>query len=913
MGNLSFTEKCAHDLYDALKEAGWKTPENKPVIDPSTADLTKSVVDALGAAHKARATLLIAFIGHGIANPNLGFFLMAKDSLPAKLSYSTAFHMGYVLQQELEYCNRLDGLILLIDACETGQGITEAAEGWLKILALNRSRMDMLVASGTGSAYDGCFTRTILSIFKNGLNGSGDNLLCGNLQATINNTCVAKAQHLEFSGATASGEDLGLWLVPNVARSRDAVTGRPTAGRIDQLLSRVIVTNSMRKQLSAIEDAGSSPLRLVVGAAGSGKSTILALLIRPKKAEELGIGLGVADNYIKGAVFLDTNSTLETLAAELATQMAVTVAGFPAARTAVAEELLRGETQEDSAWEMLVIQPLLRCNMVGPVHLIVDGLDQPQLGERDRIISAVLQLTAHARAKEFRHVRLIVGVRSRQRIDNRPEFTESPRIEVTPPTWEDIAHAVSKGTNQSTPADRLAKLVNESSSGGWLIARLIYELADRIPGAAPFGNLDELVTARIGIGLDADTTGLAGRLLSLVVAAGVGPVLPICLLFAALTEREKALSYSMIRDVVVAFGTFVSRGHPGVDNETLGVSHQALLKPTGDYLDTRGYAAADAHNALISAYRRVVAETTNDANSDQARKDARAYWTSAAPRHYLEAGKPHDAIEFLESLDTARAADNRDRWTSWLSTFTAALGADHADTFEIRNNSAYWRGEAGDAAGALEEFKDLLRDQKQVLNNDLHPDILDTRNNLAHWRGEAGDAAGALEEFKDLLRDQERVLKNDLHPDILTTRINVASWRGRSGDEAGAVADLKMLLPNLVQVLGAADEVTLTARSNYAHWRGKNGDMRGAVDELKKLLPDQQRELSADHPDTLRTRSNLAQFQGETGDARGAVVEYEAVLRDRVRVLGARHPDTLATRSKLEYWREKVMDEGPPS
>ncbi|ORW30605.1 hypothetical protein AWB91_20290 [Mycobacterium paraense] len=89
--------------------------------------------------------------------------------------------------------------------------------------------------------------------------------------------------------------------------------------------------------------------------------------------------------------------------------------------------------------------------------------------------------------------------------------------------------------------------------------------------------------------------------------------------------------------------------------------------------------------------------------------------------------------------------------------------------------------------------------------------------------------------------------------------------------------------------------------------------MRGAVDELKKLLPDQQRELSADHPDTLRTRSNLAQFQGETGDARGAVVEYEAVLRDRVRVLGARHPDTLATRSKLEYWREKVMDEGPPS
>jgi tetratricopeptide (TPR) repeat protein len=965
MGNLTFTEKYARDLFDALKRAGWQTPGNEPVIDPSTAELKTSVVDALGAAHKARATLLIAFIGHGMANPNLGFFLMAKDSSPIEPTYETAFHLGYVLQQKLEYCNRLDGLILLIDACEAGQGIAEAAEGWLNILALNRSRMDMLVASGTGNAYDGCFTKTILSIFAKGLNGCGDNLLCGNLQATINNTCIAKARHLTFSGATAVSntpvqqatyvsEDLGLWLVPNVARSRDAITGRPTAGRIDQLLRGVIVTNSMREQLSAIEDAGFQPLRLVIGAVGSGKSTILALLIRPKKAEELGIELCVASNYIKAAVFLDTNSTLETLAAELAAQMAITVTGFSAAQTAVAEELPSDEIEEDSAWERLVMQPLLRCRTAGTIHLIVDGLDQPQLGARDQIIDAVLQLTADARAKEFRHVRLIAGLRSGQGIDNRPEFGETPRIEVAPPTWEDIAQAVNKGSSQSTPADQLAALVDDSTSGGWLTARLIYELAEHISVTTRFGNLNDLVATRITIGLDADSTGVAGKLLSLVAAAGVGPVLPICLLFAALSEPDKALSYSTIRDVVVPFGTFVSRGHPGVDNETLGVSHQALLKPIVDYLNDHGYAAADAHRALIDAYQHHFATTSKDSDSDPTGNDAHAYWTGAAPRHYLEGGESHGAVEFLESLDTARAADNRDRWASWLPTFTAILGADHPDTFEIRNNLAHWRGEAGDADGALAEFEALLRDQKRVLNDDDpnifdtrnnlaswrgdtgdangalaefnallrdqkrvlndddHPDIFDTRNNLAHWRGEAGDADGALAEFEALLRDQKRVLNDDDHRDILTTRNNLASWRGRAGDEAGAVAELEMLLPDLVQDLGAYDELTLTTRSNYAHWRGKAGDISGAIDELVRLLPEQERELGVDHPDTLRTRSNLAQFRGEKGDARGAVAEYEALLRDRVRVLGARHPDTSGTRSKLEYWRGKVMDAGAP-
>ena len=43
-----------------------------------------------------------------------------------------------------------------------------AATRWTEVLAGNRGRMEVLVASGNGSAYDGCFTKTILSTFQTG-------------------------------------------------------------------------------------------------------------------------------------------------------------------------------------------------------------------------------------------------------------------------------------------------------------------------------------------------------------------------------------------------------------------------------------------------------------------------------------------------------------------------------------------------------------------------------------------------------------------------------------------------------------------------------------------------------------------------------------------------------------------------
>ena len=81
-------------------------------------------------------------------------------------------------------------------------------------------------------------------------------------------------------------------------------------------------------------------------------------------------------------------------------------------------------------------------------------------------------------------------------------------------------------------------------------------------------------------------------------------------------------------------------------------------------------------------------------------------------------------------------------------------------------------GEAGDAAGARDQYAALLPIRERVLGAE-HPDTLTTRAELAGWTGAAGDAAGARSQFAALLPICERVL-GPAHPDTPTTRANLA-------------------------------------------------------------------------------------------------------------------------------------------
>ena len=69
-----------------------------------------------------------------------------------------------------------------------------------------------------------------------------------------------------------------------------------------------------------------------------------------------------------------------------------------------------------------------------------------------------------------------------------------------------------------------------------------------------------------------------------------------------------------------------------------------------------------------------------------------------------------------------------------------------------------------------------------------HPDTLTTRHSLARWTGEAGDAAGARDQYAALLPIRERVLGPE-HPDTLTARAGLANWTAEAGGDAGPGVD----------------------------------------------------------------------------------------------------------------------------
>jgi Tetratricopeptide repeat len=884
---LPFVDDLAQSLQDALAAGHWRPVNGDWLRNPTTAELEDAVEEAFTAADEATATLLIAFIGHGVARGSQNFYLMGYDANPEKAKSKNAFHFTQFIQEQLIDYPGLDGLVFLIDACQAWEGVEGAATRWTEVLADNKGRLELLVASGRRSAYNGCFTRTILETFRTGLATRGDALLCADLVPEISR-CVGQRLYLAFSGATLISGDPGLWLVPNVARSRDAVTGRPAAGLVDQLTAGVIATASVRGKLAAIEDAGSERLRLVVGAAGSGKSTLLALFIRPKVAKTLDI----ADDYIKAAAFLDGTSTLESLAAELSAQLTVTLPGYREALEAVAAGDTGANPATLSSWDTAVRLPLTRCAESGRVHLIVDGLDQTQPGARELILGALQHMTATAPSAELGHVRVIAGVRSRQNVDSRTELRHAHRIEVAAPTLSELVRATSTAAGKEISENLLSASVGDGASGGWLIARLIREIADSTTELAEFDNLAALVAARVrhaeaGANAWESRNGLLA--LSVIAAAGYGPLLPIRLLAATLVGPDSVPALSRIRNTVVKFGALISRGKPGTEQETVGISHHALLGTVNDYLQTRGLDPGDAHRPIIDACERLDGE------------DVHAYWSTAAPRHYLGVNDPEAVIEFLEKHATARAADNRDRWASWMPAITAKLGAENPDTFRVRRILADYQGEAGDPTGAVAELRHVVDSAGQVLGAD-HREVLTCRQSLARWQGDAGDLSGAAAATKLLSADLTRVLGAD-DPATLINRREHAFWRGTGGDAKGAAEEMEELLPDVLRVRGPSHPDTLTAEFMVAYWRGEAGDARGAITLLEKVVADQIRVIGPNHPNTFGARGTLAYWRGDAGDPARAAADTQQLLADRTRVLGPNHPRTLATRHNLALWQ----------
>ncbi|MEV6325580.1 tetratricopeptide repeat protein [Nocardia sp. NPDC051787] len=890
---LGFVEELALELHAALtRGGGWKSVGGGgPLLNPTVAELKAEIKKAFAVANASSATLLIFFLGHGSSVGAQDFRLLAADSPGLSADSDTAVHLTQTIRERLGECQSLDGLVVLVDACEAGAGVAGAAARWPDMLTID-GRFELLAASGDHNAYDGCFTRTLLDMFAAGIPTAGSQLLCIDLVDDLAGACPNQiphhTSHTRGSPVRTGVGDRGLWLVPNPALNRNAVTGQAAAGFVDQLTTSVLITETVRDALQAILDARAAPLRLVLGAPGAGKSTLLSLLIRPNLVDDLDIN----EKYVTAAVFLDTTSTLDSLAADLAAQLDTRLPGYTATRDAVRKALTDQERATLTGFDIDITRTLRRCGK--RVTLVIDGLDQPELGARRIILAAIRRLTTADAARPPVHV--IGGVRTGTDAEHTAELGHGIRIHLPAPTACDLRRALSAAAVDDTVG--LDRLLDASVAGGWLIARLLTEIDFATLASEPRRptSLATLIKVKLGsIGRRATDPSAAYATVRVLLAAGVGPIMPISVLSATLTLIGHDLPLPRLRDILVDLSILISRGRPGQPDETVGIIHTEFATLLRGLLDTAEADGAAIHRAIITAL-----DTLAEGNAAGSRAIA-AYASSSLPRHYLAAGDPVGALAALEQSNLDRAADNQQRWASWLPEFERVLGAEHPHTLHVRSGLARWLGESGHVVSAVTEFEKLLICRKRILGPD-HPNTLTTRSDLALWRGRSGDVVAAVEELEALLVDRSRISGRD-HPHTFTTISDLAYWRGQSGDVTGAIADLDRLLDNRLRVLDPRHPDILTIRGLLASLRGRGGDIAEAISDFKALLADRRQILGPEHPDTLSTRGDLAFWLARNGDVDDAVAQYRTLLVERQKALGSDHPDTLRTRGSVAFWQ----------
>jgi hypothetical protein len=886
---LRFVEKAATDLHTVLCEKGSWTGERGLLIDPTAAEMMRRISSAFVSAHEKSATLLIGYIGHGVTTQHHDFYLLGTDSKTSDLGFLTAVHIVQLIREGLTKSTNLDGLVVLIDACEAGQGVAGAASRWQPILSDTGGRMELLVASDDRPAYDACFTRSILDAFAEGLPHRGDSLLCADLVPFITARCERqRPASLAFNGGNLTDAyDPGLWLVPNAARRRDAVTGRPAAGLVDALTRGFELTDAVRRVLTETVDHDDR-LRVLVGGPGSGKSTILALLVRPSLSVPLD---HVSASYVSAAVFLDAGSTLHTLATELATQVC-NIGEFARARDEVQNELAAKE-EVPGVFDLEIGLPAGRLRR--RLCLLVDGVDQA--AEHEPIVQALHDLTTDPR---YAHVKVIVGVRSGTPVARSPKLRHGRRIAVRPPTGADIATALADIAGDPRAAFARQKIAaNEDVEGGWLTARLlreidwsIYEFDDLLHGDW----MAALVRERFRTTLHRTSHPMAAAAVASVLAAvGVGTAAPIRLVQLATRLRGHEMPLSELRTTTADLGALIARGNPGQPGEKLGLAHESFTAPLAACADDNGYPAQPAHRAIADVLESV------DTDADL---DLQSYAASAAPRHHLAAGDSLGALHALRSAETLSPTDNRDRWAAWLPIFEQALGPEHPDTVDAEAQYVRWTGESGDPRSARRMFARQVRALKQV-REEHDTQLLTAKEKLADWTGQAGQPDRARHMLERLM-PQRRAVSGDRDRATLQAAMDLAFWTGESGRLDTAFVLYDRLLPELDETLGPRHRNTLGARSHYARFLGEAGRPRDAKEISTVILADTERALGADHNDTLWARNNLAWQTGEVDGAEAARALFAVLVQDRERLSGPENHGTLVARRDLAIWTGKA-------
>ncbi|MCD0481815.1 tetratricopeptide repeat protein [Streptacidiphilus sp. ASG 303] len=927
----------AEVLYDPALGAWSPALPDRPVVeDPGVEELDAALSLAFETAAAARAVLLVAYVGHGVSR-NGAFYLVPADH-PEDLSVIRARRVvepRSLLHTLHEGCSGLEGLVLLVDACQSGE-----------LVAVDRPALTpgigrLVVAtstSGARRAAGSAFTRALTTAVRTGVPGAGDHIWPFDIEESLAAACGRQSpQHiLRLDRA----QDAGLWLAHNRARRAQRLRG-------------AVGTSLPFAELEGLPSLyqypeGPDPVRATVarhrctaltGPGGCGKTATLHML-----AVDGAWAGGVPEpgrepSAVRAAALYhcSAGSTAEDAAGRMSAQLAHQLAPVPGSpyETARARFAAAADYEERlrmPAFDQLLLGPLRHLSPEVAVTLMLDGLDELPAESRPEAGRA---LAALADDGAFPHVRVVVTVRSDAGAPDLPDGFATVRI--PPATPGRVARYLASAGRSAEGAERISSW----SEGNWLLVSLLAgEDAGPVP-AERSGHPDlAAVYARyLREVASSDLRGWqSGRapLLALLGASRAAGGVPVPLLCAASALLGGPGTEAGVREALGPLRRVVRRTGGGARGGAVRLFHSTFA----EFLAVRRAdapvpPAASAHWALAGA----LASLEGMADEDEA---VRTYAHANQAHHQWEAGDHHGAVRTLMARPSAIPRQNLETWTAWSRRIGEALGDDHPLALQARQQTAAWhsrcgqydaarrsyrslvddllaavgpddpltlrtmldaalcRGVAGDAAGAREALRDLVPRIGAVLGPD-HPLSLEGGHALGDWTGLAGAPQQAVRDLAGVLERCTRALGPD-HRETLGCRNSLARWTGESGRAAEAVGQFRALLPAQERVLGPDHRETLRTRNNIAYWSGEAGRPAETLALLQGLLSDQERVLGPDHPDTLRTRHGIGVWTGANGDPQEAVRLLEGVLADRVHILGPDHPDTLRTLNNLGRW-----------
>lgn len=885
LSQLGFLPQAAQELYQVMMD-----PERGAcvsaleggglIIDPSVNDTKDAIKKAYHRAAKDEATLFIAYIGHGERSDE-DFYLLPRDAENPPDS-DTAVHLTNLIKEaHKKAVGQVDGLAVLIDACYAGQAGFAAAQYWVRGLG-GTLRFEVLTAAANRPAADGCFSRSLTGLLRDGISAvPSEHLHCLNVRPLIEKRCPnQQPQNPSYN------PDETLWLAKNAGSISEPWAQTPLADEIQRLtrayqrtpaLDEVVARSRMERCVA------------VIGDAGTGKSALAATLAWPKVAQG-----NVPARFVHAIALLTEATTPRELARILTEQLARSARGFREAQQSFARNIPYDEQQKLDTLEKQLIGPLKwlgrQPGQVAEVRIVLDALDRLATGARGSVMEALSQLS------KMDFVKLVVTARP----DTELPHTASSYV-LAPAPDEKVRLYLEQ---REIPEARKLEIVR-ASAGSWLVARVLADLLCERPeasigaGRLALGDAYEEMLSRCGATDDPHLQ----RVLEVLAAAGAGPLLPLSLLCKASEMLDGPGSPALVRDQLVRLRGLTVRSTAGTENEHAGLFHQTLV----DHISAQAQGAVQAaHHALVAGVEALGPPLANGSGSTDLNNDIQRYAFEREAEHLWMLGEIDRALASLTARTSPVPRDNLRRWRLWESRLKARFGPNDPSMLTIRSNIATWTGESGDARDALKLFEALLPDRNRILGRD-HLDTLNTRSDITTWTGMCGDTQKALELLEALLPDVERVLGPD-HVDTLRTRANIAGKTGECGNASEALRLLKLLCPDLERALGPYHSDTLRIRAHIARFTGKCGDMPGALHLFQSLLSDRERVLGADYPDTLETRADMAASTGECGDAKEALRLFKALWPDQERVLGPDHPGTLATRSNIAYWTGECGD-----